>query len=86
MWGLGSFEQSVDDGFKYLAKAIELGSGEACITKARLYLFGELGHEKNDMQSLRYRQLAVELDDTVFDSLANPEYLERIRNKLSSDV
>ena len=82
LWGLGSFPQSVEDGLEYLTKAIDGSSGEACITKARLYMFGELGHEKNETESRRYRALAVEVDETVYDSLSNPEYVERIRKQL----
>lgn len=86
LWGLGTFPQSIENGMKYLNKAIEGNSGQACITKARLYMFGELGHEKDEIESLRYRKLAIEVDETVYDPLSNPEYVEGIRKQLANNT
>lgn len=67
LWGRGSYPQSIDEGLKCLERAIESGSAEACITKARLLISGELGLQKDKEQANRLRKRAKELDDTTFD-------------------
>lgn len=67
LWGKGSFEQSIHEGSRYLDLAIDAGSAEACITKARLMINGELGFEKNDKLAKVLRKQARLLDDNVFD-------------------
>ncbi len=70
LWGLGSYPQSVKEGLLYLEKAIENGSGEACITKARLYKENEFGFTSNEKEVIRLRKLAKKYDDTIFDPYA----------------
>jgi TPR repeat protein len=82
LWGLGNFPQSVPDGMRYLDKAIESGSWDACITKARLYLFGELGVEQDALQADALRTRAKELDPLMCDPLSDETYLARIRQSL----
>lgn len=70
LWGLGSYPQSVDNGLEYLARAIENGSGEACITKARFHRKSEFGFEPNETEVNLLRKLAKKYDDTIFDPYA----------------
>ena len=86
LWGLGSYSQNIKEGAEYLTKAIDAGSGEACITMARLYLFGELGYEKNKTESDKLRRLALKLDGTVYDALSDPDYIKRVQKHLSNDA
>ncbi len=66
LWGKGTFPQSIERGLDYLQRAIDNGSAEACITKARLYHEGEFGHSKNPEQVASMCQLARDYDETVF--------------------
>ena len=66
LWGLGSYAQNVEAGLEYLEKAISAKSGEACITKARLYHEGEFDFPKNSEKVQELCELAVEYDETVF--------------------
>jgi TPR repeat protein len=70
LWGRGSYPQSIQEGLSYLESAIEKGSAEACITKARLYKEQEFGFSNNEKEVLRLRKLAQEYDDTTFDPYA----------------
>lgn len=58
LWGKGSFPRSLPDGMRYLDTAIENGSAQACITKARLYLLGEFGMAKDTEKSNALRSQA----------------------------
>lgn len=86
LWGHGSFPQNIEDGIRYLNGAIEGGSAQACITKARLHMFGELGVPKSEDEAKMYRSMARKLDPDIFDPLSNPEYLERIRNAIRTSA
>lgn len=86
LWGLGTYPQNVDEGLRYLGAAIEGGSGEACITRARLHRFGELGVSKDVEESERLRKLAKELDSSIRDPLSDPEYVARIYEAIDSEV
>lgn len=84
LWGLGTFNESIAEGMRYLDAAIAGGSGEACITKARLCLLGELGVQQSPIDSDYYRVLAKKLDKTLYDPLSDPEYVARISKHDSS--
>jgi len=85
LWGRGSFPQSIENGTRYLDLAIENGSAEACISKARLHLLGELGFEQNTILADKFRALARELDETVMDPLGSKAYVKRIQLSLQND-
>ncbi|MCU7846233.1 MAG: SEL1-like repeat protein [Candidatus Thiodiazotropha sp. (ex Monitilora ramsayi)] len=70
LWGRGSYPQSIEKGLEFLESAIEKGSAEACITKARLYKEQEFGFSTDEREVLRLRKLAQEYDDTTFDPYA----------------
>ena len=86
LWGLGTFPQSITDGMRYLNSAIEKGSAQACITKARLHLIGELGVEKDIEKSCDFRKLALQFDKDIYDPLSSEEYIERIKNAASGNA
>ncbi|MEM7401167.1 MAG: hypothetical protein AAF304_04375 [Pseudomonadota bacterium] len=86
LWGKGNFPQSIKDGMHYLNRAIEIGSAQACITKARLHLFGELGVDKDISKSNEFRKLAQEFDKDIYDPLSSQEYVERIKNSISGQA
>lgn len=60
LWGMGSFPQSIPDGTRYLDAAIEAGSIQACITKARMHTLGELGVSKDTNKAEELCRLAKE--------------------------
>ncbi len=70
LWGRGSYPQSIEKGLVFLKSAIENGSAEACITKARLHKEQEFGFSNDEKEILRLRNLAQEYDDTTFDPYA----------------
>ena len=70
IWGRGSFPIATDQGLKLLDLAIELGSAEACITKADFYDKGEFGLDVDIEKRDELRKLAMQYDDTTYDSYA----------------
>ena len=70
LWGRSSFPQSIENGKEYLEKAIESGSAEACMTKAKFLIGGEFGFQKDRASADKLRALAMEFDDTTFDPWA----------------
>lgn len=86
LWGRGSFPQSVPDGMRYLDMAIEAGSSDACITRARLHLFGELGVMQDTLKADALRARAKMLDNTACDPLSDEDYLARVRQSIDSGI
>lgn len=67
MWGLGSFAQNVSLGLEQLDLAIERGSANAAITKARLFDEGLLGIASDKTERDIWRAKAREIDEYVYD-------------------
>ena len=70
IWGKGSFPISTEEGLKLLQSAAEAGSANACITIAGFYNNGDFGRQVDLEQRDRYRNLALEYDDTTYDPYA----------------
>lgn len=70
IWGEGSFPSSVEEGLKLLQNSAEAGSANACITIAGFYNKGEFGYQVDIEQRDRYRKLALDYDDTIYDPYA----------------
>ena len=70
LWGQGVREQSIGKGMLYLDRAIESGSPEACITKARILSTGELGFEQDLKLAVDLRKQAKALDESIVDPFA----------------
>ncbi|MDF3195364.1 hypothetical protein [Pseudomonas sp. 1928-m] len=70
IWGNGSFQKSTEAGLNILHNAALAGSADACMTIARFHNDGEFGFEKNYLLREKYRQLALQYDDTTYDPYA----------------
>jgi len=67
IWGKGSFEICIEEGLKFLNESSRKGSANACITLAGFHNDGCFGYEKSEKQRDKFRKLAFQYDDTVFD-------------------
>lgn len=70
IWGKGSFQISTEEGLRYLNEASRKGSANACMTLARFHSDGEFGYDKSIELRDKYRNLALEYDETTFDPYA----------------
>lgn len=70
LWDLNSYPQAINEGLYYLVRAIEYGSGEACITKAKLHCQQEFGFKQDKQEVNKLRKLAKQYDKTIFDPYA----------------
>lgn len=67
LWGSDTFVQNVALGLAQLGLAIERGSADAAITKARLYHEGIFGFEQSVAKRDQWRDIAKEIDAYVYD-------------------
>ena len=70
IWGNGSFQASTGEGLNLLQSAAHAGSANACMTIADFYNNGEFGYQKDFEQRNKFRQFALEFDDTTYDPYA----------------
>jgi len=57
LWGIGSYEQNIPEGLKYLDQSVDGNFIEGLETLAQIYESGEFGFERNAKRAIELRKL-----------------------------